>query len=45
MDKQIEEYRVHVSQLERPQAEMRREMDQLNKQMKRLTEECDKRKA
>ena len=45
IDKTVEDYRVHIASLERPQAEMRREMDHLNMQLKKLSEECDKRRA
>ena len=44
VDKTVEDYRIHVSELERPQAAMRKEMDKLNKQMGELVDECDARK-
>ena len=44
VDETIEGYRVHVAELERPQAEMRKEMDKLNKQMGELVDECNARK-
>ena len=41
VDETIEKYRVHVAELERPQAAMRKEMDKLNRQMADLVDECN----
>ena len=41
VDETIEKYRVHVAELERPQAAMRKEMDKLNGQMADLVDECN----
>ena len=43
VDETIEKYRMHVAELERPQAVMRKEMDKLNKQMGELVDECNAR--
>ena len=44
VEETIEKYRMHVAELERPQAAMRKEMDKLNKQMGELVDECNARK-
>ena len=45
VDRQIEDYRYHVAELEAPQKVMRKDMDLLKMQMIVLTNECNDRKV